>query len=87
MAANQNKASLQWIRELIELLKAADIAYYRDDNPSMTDREYDAYVEEHQKLESETGLVLSGFPAPEGFRRNPGGTDIRSAYKTNAVCK
>lgn len=50
MAANQNRISLQRMRELIDLLGAADIAYYRDDNPSMTDREYDAYTEELQWL-------------------------------------
>ena len=37
MAANQNRTSLQRMRELIDLLGAADIAYYRDDNPSMTE--------------------------------------------------
>jgi len=29
------------MKELIEKLKEADVAYYRDDNPIMSDREYD----------------------------------------------
>ena len=86
MAANQNRTSLQRMRELIDLLGTADIAYYRDDNPSMTDREYDAYTEELQRLESQTGLILSG-PQLRGVRRNSGRTSIRSAYKAHAVCK
>ena len=87
MAANQNRTSLQRMRELIDLLGAADIAYYRDDNPSMTDKEYDAYTEELQRLELQTGLIPVGVPNPEGVRRNSGRTDIRSAYKAHAVCK
>ena len=50
------------MQELVSLLKAADVAYYRDDNPIMTDREYDMLTDELQVLEKETGLVLSGSP-------------------------
>ena len=39
MSTNQNL--MQHMRELIDRIKAADVAYYRDDNPTMTDREYD----------------------------------------------
>ena len=38
MSTNQNL--MQHMRELIDRIKAADVAYYRDDNPTMTDREY-----------------------------------------------
>ena len=65
------------MRELIDLLGAADIAYYRDDNPSMTDRE--AGVAD--------GFDPVGVPNSEGVRRNSGRTSIRSAYKAHAVCK
>ena len=44
------------------LLNEADVAYYRDDRPAITDREYDAMMGELQKLEAETGVVLSGSP-------------------------
>lgn len=57
-----NEAPVQRMKALIDKLKVADVAYYRDDAPVMTDREYDHLTEELQKLESETGLVLSGSP-------------------------
>lgn len=62
MSVNNNKAKLERMKELIDIIKAADIAYYRDDNPTMTDREYDLLVDELKELESETGLILSGSP-------------------------
>ncbi len=62
MSVNNNKAKLMRMKELIDTIKAADIAYYRDDNPTMTDREYDLLVDELKELESETGLTLSGSP-------------------------
>ena len=60
MSTNQNL--MQHMRELIDCIKAADVAYYRDDNPTMTDREYDLLVDELKELETTTGLILSGSP-------------------------
>lgn len=60
MSTNQNLR--QHMRELIDRIKAADVAYYRDDNPTMTDREYDLLVDELKELETTTGLILSGSP-------------------------
>ena len=57
-----NETTIQRMKELVELLREADIAYYRDDNPIMTDLSYDPLTEELQKLEAETGLVLSSSP-------------------------
>lgn len=57
-----NETSIQRMKALIGQLKAADVAYYRDDTPTLSDREYDRLTEELQRLESETGLVLSGSP-------------------------
>ena len=57
-----NETAVQRMNALIDKLKAADVAYYRDDSPVMTDREYDQLTEELRKLEAETGLVLSGSP-------------------------
>lgn len=92
MAANQNRTSLQRMRELIDLLGAADIAYYRDDNPSMTDREYDAYTEELQRLELQTGLILSGSPTQrvsgeilEELASVPHTKPMLSANKTKSI--
>lgn len=62
MSVNNKKAKLERMKELIDIIKAADIAYYRDDNPTMADRDYDQLVDELKKLESQTGLILSGSP-------------------------
>ena len=58
-----NEPKILRMKELIDKLKVADVAYYRDDNPIMTDREYDLLVDELQKLEAETGQILSGSPS------------------------
>ena len=58
----KNNTNLERMRELIELLTEADIAYYKNDAPIMTDLEYDRLTEELASLEHDTGLVLSGSP-------------------------
>lgn len=50
------------MKALIAKILTADTAYYRDDAPIMTDREYDKLVDELRELEAETGLVLSNSP-------------------------
>lgn len=62
MSAKHYKTNHERMLELIEILKAADIAYYRDDAPTMTDREYDLLMDELKSLEHDTGLTLSGSP-------------------------
>lgn len=57
-----NEPKILRMKELIDKLKVADVAYYRDDNPIMTDREYDLLTDELQKLEAETSQILSGSP-------------------------
>ena len=54
--------NLTRMKELIEQLKIADVAYYRDDAPMMSDREYDLLTDELKRLEEDTGLTLSGSP-------------------------
>lgn len=56
------KTNHERMLELIEQLNKADIAYYRDDAPIMTDREYDLLMDELKGLEHDTGLTLSGSP-------------------------
>ena len=58
----KNNTNLERMRELIERLTEADIAYYKNDAPIMTDLEYDRLTEELAALEHDTGLVLSGSP-------------------------
>lgn len=60
MSANQTK--IMRMRELIRKIKEADTAYYKYDNPRMTNREYDLLVDELKALEAETGLTFSGSP-------------------------
>lgn len=57
---NANKVSQ--MKELILKIKDADKAYFVDDNPIMTDKEYDEMVEKLKSLEAETGIVFSGSP-------------------------
>ena len=51
------------MKELIKKIAEADQAYFRDDKPIMTDREYDAMMEELKKLETETGVIFAGSPS------------------------
>ena len=62
MIANNNKSNLERMQVLIEQLHKADIAYYRDDAPIMSDREYDLLMDELKGIEKKTSLVLSGSP-------------------------
>lgn len=61
MSAN-NKTNIERMKELIGIINEADIAYYRDERPLMTDREYDRLYDELASLEHDTGLILSGSP-------------------------
>ena len=77
----KNNTNLERMRELIEQLTEADIAYYKNDAPIMTDLEYDRLTEELAALEHDTGLVLSGSPTQKGSGKPGGG----AAYKAHAV--
>lgn len=50
------------IRELVEELNKAAIAYYKYDSPIMTDKQYDDLYDELSTLENETGYILIGSP-------------------------
>ena len=62
MSANKYKTNHERMLELIEKLNEADIAYYRDDNLIMSDRDYDILMDELKGLEKDTGLILSNSP-------------------------
>lgn len=57
-----SKTNYERMQNLIAAITQADTAYYRDDRPIMSDREYDALVNELQELETRTGVILSGSP-------------------------
>ena len=50
------------IKELVNVLHKASIAYYRNDNPVMTDKQYDELYDELEALEKETGVIYSNSP-------------------------
>ena len=54
MAVTNNVVKM---KELIARIRQADKAYFEEDAPIMTDREYDALVEELKGLEAETGIL------------------------------
>ena len=56
------KEVIVYMRELITELTEADTAYYKHDDPLMTDREYDRKFEQLRSLEEESGIILSGSP-------------------------
>ncbi len=76
---------LRRMKTLIAKLTEADIAYYKNDAPIMTDRDYDLLYDELAQLESSTGVILAGSPYPEGVGRDPGGADGGTAYQAHAL--
>lgn len=50
------------MRELLSLMKKESEAYYIDDAPIVSDREYDAQFDELQQLEHETGIIFASSP-------------------------
>ena len=56
------QSKIEQMRGLIATIKQADIAYFRDDRPIMSDRDYDVAVDLLKKLEEKTGIILSDSP-------------------------
>lgn len=56
---NQKKSRMQ---KLIKILNEASISYYRDDNPTLSDKQYDELYDELEALEKETGIIYSNSP-------------------------
>lgn len=50
------------IKELTKILHAASVAYYKEDSPIMSDKQYDDLYDELESLEKETGFVLALSP-------------------------
>lgn len=80
------------IKELVDVLHKASIAYYRDDNPVMSDKQYDDLYDELEVLEKETGLRLAGSPTQkvqgyvlDGFKKVQHSKPMLSADKTKDI--
>lgn len=80
------------IKELTEKLHKASIAYYQNDNPIYTDKQYDEMYDELEQLEKETGVVLAGSPTNkvqgfvlDGFTKVQHTKPMLSADKTKDV--
>ena len=80
------------IKELTDVLHKASIAYYRDDNPMMSDKQYDDLYDELELLEKETGVILAGSPTQkvqgyilDGFQKVQHSKPMLSAAKTKNI--
>ena len=51
------------MKELVSLLNKASKAYYAQDTEIMSNFEYDRLYDELQKLEEETGVILTNSPS------------------------
>ena len=59
----ESKNNIFRMKELISIIKKADEAYYGEDNPIMTDKEYDALIDELKSIETETGIIFANSPS------------------------
>lgn len=80
------------VKELVDVLHKASIAYYRDDKPVMSDKQYDDLYDKLEALEKETGLVLAGSPTQkvqgyilDGFQKVQHSKPMLSAAKTKDI--
>ena len=80
------------IKELTEKLHNASVAYYQNDNPIYTDKQYDEMYDELEQLEKEMNLVLAGSPTKkvqgyvlDGFTKVQHTKPMLSADKTKDI--
>ena len=80
------------IKELVKLLNKASDAYYVNDNPIMTDKEYDKLYDELEVLEKETGYIIASSVTQrvqgkvlDGFQKVTHSKPMLSAAKTKDV--
>lgn len=83
---------IERIKELVNLLNKAADAYYVNDNPIMTDKEYDTLYDELEALEKETGYILLASVTQrvqgkvlDGFKKVTHSKPMLSAAKTKDV--
>ncbi len=80
------------MKDLIKKINEANKAYYCDDNPIITDLEYDNLVDELKNLEQKTGIVFANSPTRHvsgannaGFRQVKHSKPMLSARKTKSI--
>lgn len=80
---------IERIKELVKLLSKASDAYYVNDNPIMSDKEYDKLYDELETLEKETGYIISTSVTQrvqgkvlDGFQKVTHSKPMLSAAKT-----
>ena len=83
---------IERIKELVELLCKASDAYYVNDKPIMSDKEYDKLYDELEALEKETGYILSTSVTQkvqgkvlDGFKKITHSKPMLSAAKTKDI--
>lgn len=82
------------IKDLIKTLNEASVSYYKYDNPTMTDKQYDDLYDELSDLEKETGIIMSNSPTQkvqgetiEYLEKVQHGKPMLSADKTKDISK
>ncbi len=80
------------IKQLVTEISKANKAYYGDDDPIMTDKEFDDLFDELKKLEEETGIVFADSPTKGvggfnkgSFKKVEHSKPMLSAKKTKSV--
>lgn len=80
------------MHDLINQLKEANEAYYKYDNPILTDQDYDALYDRLEQLERMTGIILAGSPTQkvqgyllDGFKKVRHSKPMLSADKTKNI--
>lgn len=83
--------SLERIKYLVDTLNRASKAYYAENREIMSNLEYDALYDELQKLEQETGVILTnsptvsvGYEAVEELPKEPHVSPMLSLGKTKS---
>ena len=69
-------------RELVDILNKWAHEYYVLDNPTVSDKEYDALYDELRRIEEETGVVY-----PDSPTRRVGGEPIKGFEKHEHIAR